>query len=60
VDLSRRYVLGSLGFGFVSALVIKTNPLQTESGLKNNGSSGLQEPFRKRDSYLSLAVVANV
>ena len=36
VDLSRRYVLGSLGFGFVSALVIKANPLQTESGLKNN------------------------
>lgn len=36
VDLSRRYVLGSLGFGFVSALVIKANPLQTESGLMNN------------------------
>ncbi len=36
VSLSRRYVLGSLAFGFVSALVIKTNPLQTESGLKNN------------------------
>jgi ferredoxin-type protein NapF len=36
VNLSRRYVLGSLGFGFASALVIKTNPLQTESGLKNN------------------------
>jgi ferredoxin-type protein NapF len=36
VDLSRRYVLGSLGFGFVSALLIKANPLQTESGLKNN------------------------
>lgn len=36
VNLSRRYVLGSLAFGFVSALVIKTNPLQTESGLKNN------------------------
>jgi polyferredoxin len=36
VDLSRRYVLGSLAFGFVSALVIKTNPLQSESGLKNN------------------------
>jgi ferredoxin-type protein NapF len=36
VDLSRRYVLGSLGFGFVSALMIKANPLQTESGLKNN------------------------
>lgn len=36
VSLSRRYVLGSLGFGFFSALMIKTNPLQTESGLKNN------------------------
>ena len=36
VSLSRRYVLGSVAFGFVSALVIKTNPLQTESGLKNN------------------------
>ena len=36
VNLSRRYVLGSLGFGFVSALVIKTNPLQTESGLRNS------------------------
>jgi len=36
VNLSRRYVLGSLAFGFFSALVIKTNPLQTESGLKNN------------------------
>ena len=36
VSLSRRYVLGSLVFGFFSALMIKTNPLQTESGLKNN------------------------
>ena len=36
VDLSKRYVLGSLAFGFFSALVIKTNPLQTESGLRNN------------------------
>jgi ferredoxin-type protein NapF len=36
VNLSRRYVLGSLAFGGFSALVIKTNPLQTESGLKNN------------------------
>jgi ferredoxin-type protein NapF len=36
VNLSRRYALGSLAFGFVSALVIKTNPLQTESGLRNN------------------------
>jgi ferredoxin-type protein NapF len=36
VSLSRRYVLGSIGFGLVSALIIKTNPLQTESGLKNN------------------------
>jgi ferredoxin len=36
VNLSRRYALGSLAFGFVSALMIKTNPLQTESGLKNN------------------------
>jgi len=36
VNLSRRYVLGSIAFGFVSALVIKTNPLQTESGLRNN------------------------
>ncbi len=36
VNLSRRYVLGSLAFGFVSTLVIKTNPLQTESGLINN------------------------
>ncbi len=36
VDLSKRYALGSLAFGFVSALVIKANPLQSESGLKNN------------------------
>jgi ferredoxin-type protein NapF len=36
VDLSRRYVLGSLSFGIVSALVIKANPLQSESGLRNN------------------------
>ena len=35
-SLSRRYVLGTLGFGLFSALVIKANPLQTESGLKNN------------------------
>lgn len=36
VDLSRRYVVGSMAFGFFSALAVKTNPLQTESGLKNN------------------------
>lgn len=36
VSLSRRYVLGSLVFGFFSALTIKTNPLQTESGQINN------------------------
>ena len=36
VSLSRRYVVGSLVFGAFSALAIKTNPLQTESGLKNN------------------------
>jgi ferredoxin-type protein NapF len=36
VSLSRRYVVGSLAFGFFAALAIKTNPLQTESGLKNN------------------------
>ena len=36
VSLSRRYVLGSFAFGLFSALVIKTNPLQTESALKNN------------------------
>lgn len=36
VSLSRRYVLGSFAFGLLSALVIRTNPLQTESGLKNN------------------------
>ena len=36
VSLSRRYVVGSLAFGAFSALAIKTNPLQTESGLKNN------------------------
>lgn len=36
VNLSRRYVLGSIAFGFVSALMIKTNPLQSESGLKNH------------------------
>ena len=29
-------MLGSLAFGFFSALTIKTNPLQTESGLVNN------------------------
>jgi ferredoxin-type protein NapF len=36
VSLSRRYVVGSLALGFFSALAIKTNPLQMESGLKNN------------------------
>ena len=36
VNLSRRYVVGSLAFGCLSALMVKTNPLQTESGLKNN------------------------
>jgi ferredoxin-type protein NapF len=36
VNLSRRYVLGSLAFGAVSALMIKANPLQSESGMKNN------------------------
>jgi len=36
VTLSRRYVLGSFAFGLASSLVIKTNPLQSESGLKNN------------------------
>ncbi|MDP2973193.1 MAG: 4Fe-4S binding protein, partial [Deltaproteobacteria bacterium] len=36
VNLSRRYILGSFAFGCVSALMIKTNPLQSESGLKNN------------------------
>ncbi len=36
VNLSRRYVLGCAGFGLLSALMIKTNPLQTESGLINN------------------------
>ena len=36
ISLSRRYVVGSLAFGFLSALAIKTNPLQTESGLKNS------------------------
>lgn len=36
VSLSRRYVLGSLAFGFLSAMTVKTNPLQTDSGSKNN------------------------
>ncbi len=36
VSLSRRYVVGSFAFGVLSALAVKTNPLQTESGLKNN------------------------
>jgi MauM/NapG family ferredoxin protein len=36
VSLSRRYVMGSLVFGFFSALAIKANPLQTGSGAKNN------------------------
>jgi len=36
VNLSRRYVVGSIAFGCFSALMIKTNPLQSESGLKNN------------------------
>lgn len=36
VSLSRRYVLGSLAFGLFSALLIKTNPLQTDSGVRNN------------------------
>ena len=36
VNLSRRYVLGSLAFGAVSALMIKANPLQSESGMRNN------------------------
>lgn len=36
IDLSRRYVVGSLCLGGFSALMIKTNPLQTESGMRNN------------------------
>ena len=36
VSLSRRYVMGSLAFGFFSALAIRANPLQTASGAKNN------------------------
>jgi ferredoxin-type protein NapF len=36
INLSRRYVLGSIALGSLSALMIKTNPLQSESGLKNN------------------------
>jgi ferredoxin-type protein NapF len=36
VNLSRRYALGSFAFGLASSLVIKANPLQSESGLKNN------------------------
>ncbi len=36
VNLSRRYVLGSFVFGLATSLVIKANPLQSESGLKNN------------------------
>jgi ferredoxin-type protein NapF len=36
VDLSRRYVLGSFAFGLASSLVIKTNPLQSESGQIND------------------------
>jgi ferredoxin-type protein NapF len=36
VNLSRRYALGSLALGCVSALVIKTNPFQTESSVRNN------------------------
>jgi ferredoxin-type protein NapF len=36
VNLSRRYVLGSFAFGLASSLVIKTNPLQSESGRTNN------------------------
>ncbi|OGP93612.1 MAG: hypothetical protein A2157_03755 [Deltaproteobacteria bacterium RBG_16_47_11] len=36
INLSRRYVLGSFAFGLASSLVIKTNPIQSESGLRNN------------------------
>ena len=36
VNLSRRYALGSFAFGLASSLVIKTNPLQSESGRTNN------------------------
>ncbi|RPJ04644.1 MAG: 4Fe-4S binding protein [Deltaproteobacteria bacterium] len=36
VHLSRRYVLGSFAFGLTSSLVIKTNPLQSESGQVND------------------------
>jgi ferredoxin-type protein NapF len=36
VNLSRRYVLGSFALGLASSLVIKTNPLQSESGQINN------------------------
>ncbi len=35
-SLSRRYVVGSITFGLFSALAVKTNPLQTGSGRKNN------------------------
>jgi ferredoxin len=36
VSLSRRYALGSFAFGLLSALAIKTNPLHTNTKLKNN------------------------
>jgi ferredoxin-type protein NapF len=36
VSLSRRYLVGSISLGLFSALAVKTNPLQTESGRKNN------------------------
>ena len=36
VSMSRRYLVGSMIFGAFSALTIKVNPLQTESGLRNN------------------------
>ncbi len=36
VNLSRRYVLGSFAFGLASSLMIKTNPLQSESGRTNS------------------------
>ncbi|MBP1717421.1 MAG: hypothetical protein H6Q43_859, partial [Deltaproteobacteria bacterium] len=36
VSLSRRYLVGSIGLGLFSTLVVKTNPLQTGSGRRNN------------------------
>ena len=49
-----------LSLGFVSALMIKANPLQTESGLKNNRLIRPPGALPEESLYPSAVVAENV